>query len=208
MNGYYGIPTWLTYLNMIFGVMGVSCAFRSNISTAIVCLIISGICDMFDGTVAKCFKRSNSEKSYGIQIDSLADVISFGVLPGAIGLALGMDRFPMVMVVAVYILAALIRLAYFNVTEMVIQSSGNQCRTFYEGLPVTSVAIIIPFTYLLSLWFNFPLPKPYGILLAVIAVLFVSKFHVQKLKIRTMLALGAVSIPVVVVLIIKVVMRR
>lgn len=207
MNGYYGVAHWLTYFNMVFGVIGIGLAFSGNIPVAVACLIISGVCDMFDGTVAKRFERSDHEKNYGIQVDSLADVISFGVLPGAIGIALGMGRFPQMIVVALYVLAALIRLAYFNVTELAYLEKGES-RAFYEGLPVTSVAAILPFGYLLSLWFGFPSQPVYGILLAVIALGFVAKFKVRKLKMRTMIALGAVSVPVIVILVIKVVTFR
>lgn len=208
MNGYYGVANWLTYLNMVSGVVGVGFAFGGNIHFAVACLIVAGVCDMFDGTVAKRYERSEFEKNYGIQIDSLADVISFGVLPGAIGMVLNMGRLPMIFIVALYVLAALIRLAYFNVTEIDILGTEKAARTHYEGLPVTSVAIIIPFIYLLSLCFDFSLQPLYGLLLMVIAVLFVLKFRVPKLKMRTKVVLGAVSIPAILIITIKVVMSR
>lgn len=208
MNGYYGVANWLTYFNMIFGVIGVGFAFGGNISLSVVCLIVAGVCDMFDGTVAKRFERSDFEKSYGVQIDSLADLLSFGLLPGAIGMALNMNEFPYILIVAIYVLAALIRLAYFNVTEIAIMGEANKSRKYYEGLPVTSVAIIIPLIYLLSLCFEFSLQPLYSILLIIIAIMFVLKFRVYKLKMRTMVVLGSISIPAIILLIIKVVMLR
>lgn len=188
-------------MNLIFGVIGISYAFSNNISIAVVCLMVSGVCDMFDGTVAKRFDRSHSEKSYGIQIDTLADIVSFGVLPGVIGLALGLNHFPFVLIVTLYVLAALVRLAYFNVTELEFLNSGGQTRRYYEGLPVTTVAAILPLVYLLSLWIEFPLQVVYGFLLVALTIAFVAKFHIHKLKMRYMILLGIISIPAIILLI-------
>lgn len=199
MNGYYGIAMWLTYLNMISGVVGIGFAFAGNAPFALICLIVSGVCDMFDGTVAKRCERCREEKIYGIQIDALADLVSFGVLPGAIGFALGMQRFPWVLPVALYVLAALIRLAYFNVTELANFDKG-EARAFYEGLPVTSVAAILPFWYLLKLCFDFPAQPVYGILLALIAAGFVAKFRVPKPKMPHLIAMGVLGALAVIVL--------
>ena len=79
--GYYGYWVWLTYLSVATSFTGVTFALRGKPDAAVVCLILSGICDMFDGTVARTAKRNDMQKAYGIQIDSLADVMSFGLLP-------------------------------------------------------------------------------------------------------------------------------
>ena len=89
--------------------------------------MFSGLCDAFDGKVARTKKnRSDVEKNFGIQIDSLTDVVAFGVLPACIGYAMlrkfpFMERFPLISVffaiMLIYMLAAMIRLAYFNVME-------------------------------------------------------------------------------------------
>lgn len=200
MNGYYGAATWLTYMNMLSGIIGVSYAFSGNLRGAVVCLIICGVCDMFDGTVARQFDRTQAEKSYGIQIDSLADLVSFGVLPGSMGMALGQNRLSAVVLSSFYVLAALIRLAYFNVTELAMLEEGGKKRTCYEGLPVTSVAAIIPLAYLLSIFLRFSLDSVYGFLLGGIALAFLGKFRVCKLKTPHLLALGGVSVVAVVVI--------
>lgn len=103
-------------------------------------LLFSGLCDTFDGKVARSKKnRTEQMKKFGIQIDSLSDLIAFGVLPACIGIALlrcglrttlpsGFTRYifeknPMLVqiiltiIAVLYVLAAMIRLAYFNVLE-------------------------------------------------------------------------------------------
>ena len=56
--GFYGASVVLTYLGAAFSVVGMILAFLGNIPAAIMCLILAGVCDMFDGTVARACKRS------------------------------------------------------------------------------------------------------------------------------------------------------
>src|SRR5574344_1553992 len=96
MIGYYDYTVILTYLSVCSGITGMAFAFTHHPFLAIVCLMVSGLCDMFDGKVARTKKRDQKRIQYGIQIDSLADIISFGVLPIIIGLSIGMTN-PMIM---------------------------------------------------------------------------------------------------------------
>lgn len=189
--GYYGYWVYLTYLSVISAIIGIYFAISENIFLSIVCLMISGVCDMFDGTVAKTKKRNDDEKKYGIQIDALADIVSFGILPTIIGFAIYSDAifqnndiFSMVINIIIfssYVLAALIRLAYFNVGEMKLQDN-NVSREYYEGLPVTSVALIIPLVYSICIFFNISLDIIFNKLYLIILILFVTKIKIPKLK--------------------------
>ena len=189
--GYYGYWVYLTYLSVVSAITGIYFAISGNVFLSIVCLMISGVCDMFDGTVAKTKKRNDEEKKYGIQIDALADIVSFGVLPIAIGYAIysdilfeNKDIFPTIINIIIfssYVLAALIRLAYFNVQEMKLQDN-NISRQYYEGLPVTSVALIIPLVYCLCMIFDIPLDIIFNKLYLIILLLFISKVRIPKIK--------------------------
>ena len=156
---------------------------------AIICLMISGLCDMFDGKVARTKKnRSENEKKFGIQIDSLCDAVCFGVLPSIIGYSVGMNSWCDVPVLVMFPLCAVIRLAYFNVVEEERQKQTSEVRKTYEGLPVTSVALIIPLLYSFhkdigSKWF----PTIYGFTLFIIAIAFITRFKIKKPTMKTML---------------------
>ena len=54
--------------------------------------MLAGVCDMFDGKIARTMKRTKQEKRFGIQIDSLSDFLCFGVLPAMIGYNIGMTE--------------------------------------------------------------------------------------------------------------------
>ena len=80
--GYYNYTVVLTYLGLSSAVVGMVEAMKHDYKTALICLLICGVCDMFDGMIARTSKkRSEDAKSFGVQIDSLCDVICFGVFP-------------------------------------------------------------------------------------------------------------------------------
>ena len=203
MIGYFKLSVLLTYMNVFAAVIGMYFAFQGHLGLAMVCLIVAGVCDMFDGTVARRRERTEREKGYGIELDSIADVISFGVFPAMIGFALGLNEIYHMLIHALFILAALTRLAYFNVTEMEMQAEGAlEPRKYYEGLPVTSVAIVLPFLYaLVRLTGLAPYFKTiYAAFLLLIAVAFVSRVKVPKIKGRGLIFFGLISIPTIVCL--------
>jgi len=197
--GYYGYWVVLTYLGAISAVVGMSFAVSGNIKYAVVCLMISGVCDMFDGPLARLSKRTDREKLFGIQIDSLADITAFGVFPAVLGYAVCSETFgtaTTLTVMSAYLLAALIRLAYFNVIEAELQSKSVK-RTYYEGLPVTSVALILPIIYSVCLYFDVFLPPVYGASLIAISIAFLLKVKIPKLKLRYLICFCFIGLPFV-----------
>ena len=201
--GYYGYWVWLTYLSVATSFTGVTFALRGRPDAAVVCLILSGICDMFDGTVARTAKRNDMQKAYGIQIDSLADVMSFGLLPAAIGYCLfdlsgNRSFFATLLTIAIcviYVLCGLIRLAYFNVTEEEMQARGEK-RSYYVGLPITVASLILSVSYFIIA--GLPCVSTiYTCLLLVLAVAFVSKFHMPKVKLKNVVILAFAGLGVI-----------
>ena len=176
MIGFYNASVILTYLGVVSAVFGMSQAFNGNFKIAILCLMISGLTDMYDGTIAKMIKRSEDAKKFGIEIDSLCDLVCFGVYPVVIGYCLGMDQWYARIIYMCYVLGGVIRLAYFNVTEEQRQAHSSSRRKHYQGLPITSVALIIPIVYQLRRFFPEEFPYIYVAMLAVIAFLFVFDF--------------------------------
>ncbi len=147
--GYYDYTVVLTYCGMLFAFYGILRVISGNYWEAVFCLMMAGICDMFDGAVASTKDRTESEKKFGIQIDSLSDLISFGVLPGIFVYMIS-DKNPAVGVISsLFVLCALIRLAYFNVLEEERQRGTSEKRKSYLGVPVTTIAILLPVVYML-----------------------------------------------------------
>ncbi len=151
MIGFYDYTVVLTYISLASSLMGMMFTFRGHIQWGICCLALSGLLDAFDGKVARTKKdRTEDQKRFGIQIDSLCDVICFGVFPVVICYHTGMTSIPCMAILVFYCLAGLIRLAYFNVLEEKRQQETAENRKYYQGLPITSIAVILPLLFLAS----------------------------------------------------------
>ena len=149
--GFYDYTVFLTYLSLISSVLGMTRAIHGDYKLAIFCLAFSGICDAFDGIVARTKKnRTADEKNFGIQLDSLCDVICFGLFPAMICYLLGVRGTLGVILVIFYALCAVIRLAFFNVLEAKSQTGEGGAAKGYRGLPVTSIAFLLPLTFWLQ----------------------------------------------------------
>lgn len=179
--GFYNYTVWLTYIGMLSSVLGIGFAAGGNVQAAVICLMFSGFCDMFDGIVARTKKdRTDEEKRYGIQLDSLSDVVCFGVLPFAIGISIGADSWWQVAVMALFALAGLIRLAYYNVTEETRQQQTNEKRKHYLGVPITSSALTVPLLFCFRGLIGDVFPIAYTVLLLINGACFVIPVQVKK----------------------------
>ena len=181
MVGYYNPSVILTYIGLVFSVIGIFQASGGNFKTALICLMLSGICDMFDGTIAKKVKRDKYEKSFGVQIDSLCDLVCFGVFPGIAAYYMGLCELNAVgiCVISFYILAAVIRLAYYNVLEEAHRDNG-EISTGFRGLPVTSVALILPLYKLVDYFAHFDNTMILCIVMVLIPIGFLMDIPIKK----------------------------
>ena len=180
--GFYDYTVILTYMSLLSAVLGMTFAHGGRFDAAVLCLFFCGFCDTFDGTVARTKKnRTDDEKAFGIQIDSLCDCVSFGVFPAILCYCMGMNTIPGIIIAGVFSLCAVIRLGYFNVLEGKRQQTEGGCNKVYHGLPVTSIAALLPMNYLIGKllpWHIFVLVL--HVLMAVVAFLFVLDFEMKK----------------------------
>lgn len=197
--GVYDYTVILTYVGLLSTVVGITQALHGDYKAAVFCLALSGICDAFDGRIARTKKnRTAREKSFGIQLDSLCDVICFGVFPALICYLLGVRGVLGLILVCFYCLCAVIRLSFFNVLEMERQQSEDGCNKTYHGLPVTSMAVLLPMMF----WLQFVVSQLtflvlLHMLLGVVGFLFILDFPLKKPGLKTILALvGVVAVTV------------
>jgi len=202
MIGIYNYTVILTYIGVVSAVLGTGLAFYGRTSMAIVCLMISGFCDLFDGSIARTRVRNDQEKKFGIQIHSLADLICFGLLPAAIAYSIGAKHWYEAAVLVVYVLAALIRLAYYNVTEDELQFGDGVPRTHYDGLPVTTAALLLPLIYTLRPVMHRGFLLLYLLALLGMAAAFLGRFKVRKLGMKGMIAAACCGAAVLAFLIV------
>ncbi len=219
MIGYYDYTVVLTYLSMLSATSGIMLCLNDigHPYLGMFFLMLCGLCDAFDGKVARTKKnRTDQMKQFGIQIDSLSDLVAFGVLPACIGIAMlrssiEFSIFPdfkflhladksaiikiILTVIAVfYALAAMIRLAYFNVLEEERQKTEDGANKTYIGLPVTSAALVFPTILLIHIFCNADLTILYFIFLAIVGYLFVSKIQFKKPTMKGVLIMISIGI--------------
>lgn len=201
--GVYNPSIILTYLSVFCSISGISNLMKSQdtdsfdyMRVAIPLLIVAGICDMFDGTVARMCKRTEKEKMFGIQLDSLADTISFVVFPACILLHMADYSISSVIIAFLYTFAGVMRLGWFNVTT-------EENKGVFQGLPVTLSAVIIPVIYTILESLDI-----YGLLFSIImqmvfsiiAVLFILNFKFKKPDTKAKITLGVLALIMIIVL--------
>jgi CDP-diacylglycerol--serine O-phosphatidyltransferase len=132
----YLIPNFFTALSAFFGVMSIIAASQAKFEKAFIYIVLSLIADGLDGRVARL---TNTTSKFGVEFDSLADIIAFGVAPAmmlffAIGNHYG--RFG-ALISGLYVVFGAIRLARFNIT-----TAENDPR-YFIGLPIPTAAVVL-----------------------------------------------------------------
>lgn len=186
MIGFYDYTVILTYLSAVCSVLGMTFAANGHMNWAITCLILAGVCDGFDGKVARKKKdRSQQQKMFGIQIDSLCDMVSFGFFPVVICHFLGMTGIVNDVIKVCYVLAAVIRLAYYNVMEEESLRTTSHSRNYFQGLPVTSISVILPLIYAIHhVLLGRSFGRGLGTVMAVVTILFILDIKIKKPNVK------------------------
>ena len=182
----YNKSVILTYLGVGFSVYGmlyltnaIQLESTNRFDVSMICLIVAGICDLFDGFIARKCNRNEQEKLFGVQIDSLADVISFLIFPvillNRFNQNLYGENIVMYLLAIFYILCGVIRLAWFN------SNVGETVNRYYQGLPVTYISLILPIYYAFSKivrldCFGIGL----NIIFVIVAILFILNVKIRK----------------------------
>lgn len=181
MIGFYSYTVVLTYLGLASAAMAMILTFQGFAKYALFCLAFSGLCDMFDGKVARLKKdRTEDEKRFGIQIDSLCDVVCFGAFPMILCYSIGMRGPAGISILVFYLIAGVIRLAFFNVMEEKRQDETDEARKYYQGLPITSIAIILPLFCTLRPLLGHRFLSELHICILTVGLLFIINFPLRK----------------------------
>lgn len=181
--GYFRLCDLITMLGTLFGVLGMVLTLNSHYTTAVFFLAICGLCDAFDGTVARMHDYDKTQKEYGVQLDSLSDVICFGVLPAVITCSIKSSILTIIISVF-YVLCGVIRLAYFNTLHI----TGTDKKGIFIGVPITTIAIVYPLIFFIIRVLNFSLLRyVLPVVLLIIGLSFVLKIEIKKVNVPKLL---------------------
>ena len=142
----------LTYIGVIFALAGIFILIdlqeTEQMNLVMFCLIISGLCDLFDGFIARKCDRNETQKAFGVQIDTLCDIISFVIFPSILLYKMAFQHHSQmvftvsIVMIILYVLCGSTRLAWFNI----LANAGSKT-TYYQGVPVTYISFVVPVFY-------------------------------------------------------------
>ena len=126
------LPNTLTIIGVCIGLSSIKFALDQNYGLSIIALLISGILDTLDGRIARLIKGTSK---VGKELDSLTDVVSFGVAPAFIMYFWTLNELGKLgwLIVLIYVVCCALRLARFNITTYNDELLWKQ--NFFEGVP-------------------------------------------------------------------------
>ena len=171
--GVWNLANGVTWLGIAAAVVAMWFALSENPRIAMLLFLVSGLCDLFDGRVARMFERTDVEKAFGIQLDSFADTVSFVVFPAVFLLTLTTASWAVVLAI-LYVLAGITRLCWFDIT-----TDGDT--KYFAGVPVTYMALVLPLAWVIvqAVALN-AAPYVTAPVLAVMGILYVLNIKVKK----------------------------
>lgn len=200
--GYYSLANAVTLFGLISALMSCFLAASGssdNIKFAVLMLFFACICDLFDGRIARAkTNRSEHEKFFGIQLDSLCDVISFGVAPCFIAFSIGFDGVLDVIIYLFFVVCGAIRLAYFNTLA---NETPGKAMKIYRGIPITvSCFIVTLLTFLTTFVPGNVMVWLFRLVFLVLGTCFILNIKIKKPPVKNMLVIFAIQVVVIIAL--------
>ncbi len=176
-RGIYLLPTLFTVGNLFCGFAAIVLASRGEMRVGALLILAAGILDGLDGRIAR---MTGTTSEFGVEFDSLADIVSFGVAPALLVFHWGLAPYGRVgwLIAFFFVVCAAMRLARFN-----IRKTPDEKR-YFAGLPSPPAAATLA-----AVAFAFPAPAeqtwtrvPVALLTATVALLMISRFRYRSFK--------------------------
>lgn len=146
----YALPNMFTAANFLLGFLSILFTVDQKFLSAAWAILLGSVFDMLDGRVARL---TNTTSKFGVEFDSLCDLVSFGVAPAILLYYISMQPFNRLGIVAalIYGLCGALRLARFNVLSEVLPKS------YFQGLPIPMASMVVATGVLLAKEMEFDL---------------------------------------------------
>jgi len=178
--GYYNLANFITLTGLAASVAAIWFAGGGHFEAAVIAMLVAGISDMFDGRVARHANREDVKaRMFGIQIDTVCDMVSFGVTPAVIAYMLGCNKWYDIILLVVYAACGAIRLAFFN-TQAITETKDLNLKQF-TGVPIPTICFLLPVLVIMLKYID---PSVMGWVFRgaylVLGLLFISNFKIKK----------------------------
>lgn len=189
------VPNAITVLGLCVGLTGARFAFAERWDLAVICIVIAAILDAMDGRVARMLK---AQTRFGAELDSLSDVIAFGVSPALIIYLWSLQHLPRIgwIVALAHAVCAALRLARFN-ASIDAKDQPHKSAGFFTGIPAPAGAGLLLLPVYLVLWLGDdlnvapPLIAIWSIIVALLMISNVATFGWGSIRLRSNLRLPA-----------------
>ncbi len=156
------LPNICSLLGLLSALFGIYFAIEGNFPASIIGVLWAVLFDWFDGIIARRIKgRTKEQGEFGSQLDSLIDIVSFGVLPAIILLSYGNYSLWFMPGAFIIVATAAIRLSYFNIYGLIDSKT-------YKGFPLDNNVLILAFVFLFE---SFIMHSTFSILIYVILMI-------------------------------------
>jgi CDP-diacylglycerol--serine O-phosphatidyltransferase len=173
----YALPNVFTSANLVFGFLAIVYAVDGKYESAAWALILSSIFDLLDGRVARL---THTTTKFGVEFDSLCDLVSFGIAPAMLAYLASLKEFGRLglVVAIIYALCGALRLARFNVLSSVLP------KAYFQGLPIPAASATIATLFFFAKELDISLQKNPWVLILVftIGILMVSTVRFPSFK--------------------------
>jgi CDP-diacylglycerol--serine O-phosphatidyltransferase len=179
------VPSILTLLGLCAGATAIRFALAQDWRHAVAAVVIAMVFDMLDGRAARAF---GADTRFGAQLDSLVDLVSFGVAPGVIVFLWSLQAMNEAgwIVTLIFCACSAIRLARFNIQSASARDEGaTQANPYFTGLPMPASAFLAVFPMLLSFQLGDAIVRRPGftsVIMVLASVLMVSRLPTPSIK--------------------------
>lgn len=146
-RGVYVLPNLFTTAGLFLGVYAILASARDDFLTAAICIVVAHVCDGLDGRIARW---THTESQFGVEYDSLADLVAFGVAPGVLAYRWALEPWGNWgwLAASLFVACGALRLARFNVQAALVEKRS------FVGLPIPAAADMIAATVLVYYFFG------------------------------------------------------
>ena len=192
------IPNAITALALCFGLTGVRFAIAGQWEQAVAAIIFAGILDGMDGRIARALK---GQSRFGAELDSLSDVIAFGVSPAIVIYLWSLQYLPKIgwIFALAHAVCAALRLARFN-ANIDVEDQPHKSAGFLTGVPAPAGAGLALLPLILWMWTGIPelrevyVVAPWAALVAFLLISNLATFSWTSLRLRSNMRLGALVV--------------
>lgn len=137
------VPSFFTLMNLFCGFLAIVNISEGKLEIGALLIVVAGLFDALDGFMARL---SNATSDFGVELDSLSDIVSFGVAPGILMWQFGLKemQFVGITIAALPALCGAVRLARYNVEAIEGESSDE----YFAGLPIPAQAMMLTALFL------------------------------------------------------------